>query len=282
MTASTASANAMSVAVGTAQPRRSPSSISWATVKTMAGTATPQAAATIVGGALVTYVASFAGWFATDRGYDRQWAWTNPAPAGWGWVPGPLRSLWQYHKEILDFHNHLTSPHQYQSNPWAWLVQARPTSFFYETKTTGQEGCTVEKCSKAISSLGTISIWWVAAAGIVVLLWYWVGRRDWRAGAILAGYAGGYLPWFLIQHRTIYQFYSIAFQPFVVLTAVFVLALVLGPKDASETRRHVGIVLVGAYCLATLMLFAFYWPIYTAQVIPYDHWRYRMWLPSWV
>lgn len=242
----------------------------------------PQAAVTIVGGTLVTYVASFAGWFATDRGYDRQWAWTNPAPAGWGWVPGPLRSLWQYHKEILDFHNHLTSPHQYQSNPWAWLVQARPTSFFYETKTTGQEGCTVEKCSKAISSLGTISIWWVAAAGIVVLLWYWVGRRDWRAGAILAGYAGGYLPWFLIQHRTIYQFYSIAFQPFVVLTVVFVLGLVLGPKDASETRRHVGIVLVGAYCLATLMLFAFYWPIYTAQVIPYDHWRYRMWLPSWV
>ena len=39
---------------------------------------------------------------------------------------------------------------------------------------------------------------------------------------------------------------------------------------------------LGAYLLLVLANFAFFWPIWTAQVIPYDHWRYRMWLPSWV
>ena len=29
-------------------------------------------------------------------------------------------------------------------------------------------------------------------------------------------------------------------------------------------------------------LFVFFWPVYTAQVIPYDHWHMRMWFPSWV
>ena len=40
------------------------------------------------------------------------------------------------------------------------------------------------------------------------VLFRWALGRDWRAGAILAGYAGGYLPWFLVGDRTIYQFYA--------------------------------------------------------------------------
>ena len=39
---------------------------------------------------------------------------------------------------------------------------------------------------------------------------------------------------------------------------------------------------MGAYCLLTLAIFAFFWPIYTAQVIPQSQWSLRMWFPSWV
>lgn len=66
------------------------------------------------------------------------------------------------------------------------------------------------------------------------------------------------------------------------LSAVFVLGLLLGPAEASIRRRRIGLLVVGGYCLLTLALFAFYWPIYTAQVIPYPSWRLRMWFPSWV
>ena len=34
--------------------------------------------------------------------------------------------------------------------------------------------------------------------------------------------------------------------------------------------------------MTTVMLFFFYWPIYTAQVIPYADWARRMWFPSWI
>ena len=116
----------------------------------------------------------------------------------------------------------------------------------------------------------------------MVLLYYWLLRRDWRAGAILAGLAGGYLPWFNYQHRTIYSFYSIAFEPWVVLAVVFVLGLVLGSRAASPRRRRVGLAVVGGYLLLTLAIFAFFWPIYTAQVIPQPDWSARMWFPSWI
>jgi dolichyl-phosphate-mannose--protein O-mannosyl transferase len=239
------------------------------------------AALVLVGLTVVTYLASWVGWFRSDNGYDRNWAVVHPSRDS-GWVPDALRSLWHYHQEILTFHRTLDDDHPYRTNPWSWVVQGRPTSYFYEGPKRGDDGCTVAQCSKAISSIGTVSVWWLGAAAILVLLAYWVFQRDWRAGGILAGLAGGYLPWFFLEERTIYSFYTVAFEPWVVLAVVFVLGLVLGRRTDPERRRRRGLYVVGAYCLLTLAIFAFFWPIYTAQVIPQSQWSLRMWFPSWV
>lgn len=239
------------------------------------------AGVSMTGVVLATYLASYVGWFRSDVSYGRHWAQDNPGQ-GVTWLPESMRSLLHYHREILDFHNNLTAPHTYDSNPWSWMVQSRPTSFFYESKDPSNVGCHVEKCSKVISSVGTVSIWWVATVALCLLLVAWGMRRDWRAGAILAGFVGGWLPWFFIQHRTIFTFYTISFEPWVILAVVYVLALLVPPADATVQRRRVGYGLIGAYGLLVLANFAFFWPIYTAQVIPYEHWQWRMWFPSWV
>ncbi len=82
----------------------------------------------------------------------------------------------------------------------------RPTSFFYESPKQGSPGCDVASCTSAILSVGNPLIWWGAAVSLVVLLFWWAGRRDWRAGAILAGVGAGYLPWFLYPERTMFYF----------------------------------------------------------------------------
>ena len=213
----------------------------------------------------------------------------RPAPGraqhpsrSFGWVPDALRSLWQYHREMYQFNVTLSSPHPYKTNPWSWLVQGRPTSFFYEGPKKGHDGCTVDLCSKAITSIGTPTIWWGATIALFVLLFMWALRRDWRAGAILAGIAAGYLPWFNYQSRTIYTFYAVAFVPYVVLAVTYVLGLVIGPATASVRRRQWGLGLAGAYVVLSVGLFAFFYPLYTAQVIPYSQWQLRMWFPSWI
>ena len=81
--------------------------------------------------------------------------------------------------------------------------------------------------------------------------WWWLVRRDWRAGAIAAGLVGGYLPWFLYQDRTIYTFYAIAFEPWVVLAVTFLVALGVAAVatvfgDANITAKLPGGAEVGA------------------------------------
>jgi dolichyl-phosphate-mannose-protein mannosyltransferase len=227
------------------------------------------------------YVATWSGWFASKGAYDRQWAATHPA-ASFSWVPDPVRSLWHYHEEIYAFHVNVTSSHPYQTNPWSWLVQGRPTSFYYEGPKRGHDGCVVAQCAKAITSIGTPTLWWGATIAIFVLLFMWALHRDWRAGAILAGFVGGYLPWFNYQHRTIFSFYEVVFVPFVVLAVTYVLGLGIGGPQASPRRRRSGLLAAGVFVVASVACFTFFYPIYTAQVIPYSHWQIRMWFPSWV
>ena len=244
--------------------------------------------------AVLTYVATWAGWFRSDAGYDRHWGAEHSSRGLGDVVPDALRSLWHYHQQAYVFHVGLDSPHPYSANPWSWLVQGRPTSFFYEAKAQGVEGCAVENCSKAITSLGNPVLWWVGVPALAVLLFCWAFRRDWRAGAVLAGYAGAYLPWFQYQHRTIFTFYAVVLVPFVVLAVTYLLGLVLGPDpsvavlrggarvEAALWRRRGGAVVAGTVVVLCVACFAFFWPVYTAQVVPYESWSRRMWLPSWI
>lgn len=182
----------------------------------------------------------------------------------------------------LDFHRGLSTPHPYQSNPWSWVIQGRPTLFFAEYPKSGEQGCTVDLCARIITSVGTPTIWWAATISLAVLAFMWAFARDWRAGAILAGYAGGYLPWFLLGDRTIYAFYAVSFVPWVVLGVTYVIGMVLGPAGASSERRQVGVLAVGSYLVLTVLLFAYFYPIWTAQVVPHSFWFLHMWFPSWV
>jgi dolichyl-phosphate-mannose--protein O-mannosyl transferase len=227
------------------------------------------------------YVATWTGWFITPNGWNRQWAVEHQAQAGWAWVPDALRSLWHYHAETWAFHLALTSPHDWQANPWTWLIQGRPTLFFFDTYTNGHHGCHVATCRQAITDLGNPVIWWAATLGVGVLLFRWALARDWRAGAILAGLVGGYLPWFMYQQRTIFQFYAVAFVPWVVLIVTYCLGLVLGLPGVQETRRRVGALVAGSYVFVAVLVFWFFYPVLAARVIPAPSVELRHLVTSW-
>lgn len=229
----------------------------------------------------LVYAASWTGWFRSDNAYFRRWAESNPS-AEWSWLPDAVRSLAHYHREAYTFHQGLGSDHPYEASAWSWLVLGRPTSFFYETPPQGSPGCAVEKCTSAILSVGNPLVWWGAVISLVVLLFWWAGRRDWRAGAILAGVGAGYLPWFLYPERTMFYFYAVSFEPFLILALVYCLGLVLGRASDPPWHRRSGLYLVALFIAAVILLSAFFYPVWTAETIPYDAWKVRMWMPSWI
>lgn len=228
--------------------------------------------------AIVTYVASWWSWFASSNAYDRNWAAEHPGQ-GVTWLPDALRSWWEYHTQMWTFHTGLSTPHTYQSHPIGWLIQWRPTSFFYNGE---QTSCGAAKCSQAINSLGNPLIWWGGSIAIIACVVAWLWWRDWRPGAALAGIAAGWLPWFMYPDRTIFTFYSIAFEPFVVLALVYGVGLVMGPRNAHPQRRKIGMAIAWSFVVLVVAAAAFFWPIWSGEVITYDEWRARMWLTSWI
>lgn len=237
------------------------------------------AALTMLPVLFATYLATWTSWMLSDNAYFRQWGRDHPSSSV---MPDVIRSLWHYHADMYAFHTSLSAPHAYSSKPWAWLFDTRPTSFFYEGPKHGEDGCTVDLCSKAITSLGNPVVWWGGALALAVLVVVWAGRRDWRAGGILCAFLAGWLPWFQYPERTIFFFYAVAFAPYVVLALTYVLGLMLGPSQATLARREAGAAAAGTVVVLAVLAMAFFWPVQTAEVIPHSQWQLRMWLPSWV
>ena len=181
------------------------------------------------------------------------------------------------------------------SNPWGWIVQWRPTSFYYESYEKGDMGCMAAKCSSAITSVGNPVIWGLAPLAILVCLVVWIIRRDVRPAVILAGLAATWLPWFAYQERTIFTFYTIVMVPFVVLALTYCLTLLWGRARASAPpgahRRRFGLrvsgalvarrLTVGLILAAAVIAFAYFWPVYTGEVIPFSDWNDRIWNITW-
>lgn len=231
--------------------------------------------------AAATYLASWTGWIRSTQAYDRNWGAQNPG-GPWGWVPDWLRSLWHYHWTAYNFHTGLASDHPYKANAWSWFVMGRPTSFYVQNYDKGDGGCVAEKCTAAVTSLGNPLIWWAGSLAILFLIGVWIAKRDWRAGAILAGFAAGYVPWLFYPERTIFFFYAIAYEPFMILALVMVLGMILGKTTDPPWRRQQGAAVVGLFLAAAVALSAFFYPIWAAEVISVDYWRMHMWLPSWI
>ncbi|WP_405543886.1 phospholipid carrier-dependent glycosyltransferase [Streptomyces phaeochromogenes] len=240
--------------------------------------------------AIATYIVSWTGWFlsATNGkgGYYRDWATADGRTSSWSWLfPDWWRSLWHYETQVYDFHVGLHSPHTYQSNPWSWIVTGRPVSYFYESPLPGKDGCPTdagEKCAREVLALGTPLLWWAAGFAVLYVLWRWLFRRDWRAGAIACGVVAGYLPWFMYQERTIFFFYAVVFLPFLCLAVAMMIGAILGPPGSTERRRVIGAATAGVLVLLIAWNFIYFWPIYTGEAIPIDSWRSRMWLDTWV
>ena len=204
------------------------------------------------------YFITWSGWILNSNGWGRQ-------------SGGNLfTSLWKYHIEILNFHRELSEKHAYNANPWSWLVLGRPTSFYYESPSD----CGAASCAQEILAIGTPVLWWAGVFAIAVTAGLFIVSKDRIAAFILAGIAGTYLPWFLIQGRTMFYFYAISILPFLILALIYTFNWALKYKDY---RKYIGV-----FIIVVAINFIYFLPIFLGIQMPYSDWLNRMWLPSWI
>jgi len=233
--------------------------------------------------AIVVHMSTWTSWFLSTKGYDRQWAasadnaWNGP----FEWVPRSIQSWLHYQQSVYNYHVGEMRPHPYQANPLSWLFMLRPTSMYWESTEKGDPGCFVDSCGASITGIANPLIWWAATLAVLYLVYRLVRFREWRVGLILTGVAVGYLPWLLYLQRTVFQFYTIAFEPYLILALTMVIGLVLGSRRDPYWRRERGIRFVLVFFILVGLLSLFFWPLWTGMQFPIEFIRAHWWLPSW-
>ena len=221
---------------------------------------------------LSVYITSWAGWFISDRGWDRFHS------------KNVVSSFIFYHQEALNFHTGLTQHHSYQANPWSWLIMGRPTSFFYETPKT----CGASSCSQEVLALGTPILWWVGTIALALLFGFWLRnlatrRTDPALNLILYAVTAGYLPWFFFQKRTVFSFYAIVIEPFLILAIIYCVRIYLTSQVLkSHKDLQIAYAVIGFGFAVIAANFIYFLPLYMGNTITYAQWFARMWFPSWV
>ena len=213
------------------------------------------------------YFSSWIGWFSSSRGWARDYS------------SNVFASFFHYHSQMLGFHTGLVEKHSYQANPWSWLVMGRPTSFYYQSPKT----CGADNCAQEVLALGTPFLWWLGVIALAVVFGFWIRslaqkRYEPSLNIIVVGMTAGYLPWFFFQERTVFSFYAIIFQPFLILSIIYcAYVALLYFKNSRNTYIFIGVV-----GIAIFSNFVYFLPLFTGDVITYDEWQARMWLPSWI
>ncbi|MHC2186439.1 dolichyl-phosphate-mannose-protein mannosyltransferase [Rathayibacter agropyri] len=235
--------------------------------------------------ALAAYLATWTGWLRTSGGWSRQWATEAPGNAWSGalaWVPDWAQSLWHYHVMMYDYSINLRASHPYEANPLTWLLMLRPTSMYFVDQATGVDGCTAARCDEAITSVANPLIWYAGVLALVYLLYRLARYREWRAGFVLMGIVAGYLPWLLYLDRTVFQFYCVVFEPYMMLALALTAGIVIGRPSEERMKRTRGILLVLVFTVVAAAVTAYFLPLWIGQQTSFAFWQAHMWLPSWV
>jgi dolichyl-phosphate-mannose--protein O-mannosyl transferase len=235
--------------------------------------------------ALAAYMSTWITWFTSEGSYDRHYAEQsgNAWSGAFSWVPLSIQSFLHYEQSVYNYNIGESRPHSYQANPLTWLLLIRPTSMYYQASAAGDgSGCDVASCGASITGLANPLIWWAGTAAILYLVYRLVRYREWTTGLILMGIAAGYLPWLMYLHRTVFQFYTIAFEPYLILALTAAIGIQLGSRRDLRRKRVTGLWVTGIFLGLCVLLSIYFYPLWTGITLDYNWLRGHWWLPSWI
>ncbi len=179
-------------------------------------------------------------------------------------VGNGLADLVALHRAMLAYHAGIGVPHPDSSPWWTWPLAAKPV--WYYTAPRGTEGAFV-------IANGNPLLYWPMVPAVAWVAIDWWGRRP-RALLVLAvGFAGQWLPWALSPRGT----FLYHFLPVVPLGCIALAVVLVGLWSRARLGRFVA----GAYAVAVVAAFAFFYPVLAALPVTPEQLDLRLWFDSW-
>jgi dolichyl-phosphate-mannose--protein O-mannosyl transferase len=194
-------------------------------------------------------------------------------------------ATWDYHKSLkavaYDTKTKTYTPtHPYYSRPWSWLLMVRPVNMWVNYPTGGVQ---------QILGVGNAAIFWASFWALPFAAYAWKRMRDWRAGFVLVTSLALYLPWFLVS-RPQFFFYVLPMTPFIVLADTYTLHWLSDATwvmhdplsgETIESTRHPYRPVVWGYTVLVVVVFWWFYPIWTGGVLTQSGRTLRLWLRRW-
>jgi dolichyl-phosphate-mannose-protein mannosyltransferase len=212
------------------------------------------------------------------------------APARLGsltvWYPSHL-DLGQYLHQIkvhdqwaYDYHAHLTATHPYGSKWYTWPLLLRPVAYYYQDG-LGTDSLTHSPLREEVFNLGNPTIWWASIAALIYCAVVAIRRRTYAAIFIVIAFAAAWLPFSRVT-RVMFLYHMFVSLPLMILAVAYALADLRGRAlrlGAGWARlptlpgRH----LASAYLVVVVLVFVFFYPLWSALPLSGDSWSQRIW-----
>jgi dolichyl-phosphate-mannose-protein mannosyltransferase len=179
------------------------------------------------------------------------------------WEDGSwLHALFVRHRVMFEHHTGSLYTHPYTSPAWSWPLIKRPVLFYFREP----GGNTYQE----ILALGNPLVWWPALLAVLWATCRMLRRRSvWAPEVVIvAGFAAGYLPWFVITRKEAFLYYFLPAVPF--------LCLALGGAVAGISARSARVVAIAGLSAASCGLFVFFYPVIAGKPLSYPEWNRRI------
>jgi dolichyl-phosphate-mannose-protein mannosyltransferase len=182
-----------------------------------------------------------------------------------------MSSLWSgillYHTEMLQHHLHDASiVHRYGSPWWSWPFLLRPIWYGFEE--VGGNGLV-----RGVLCIANPVVAAVVVFGVVAAMVRWFRTRAISFGEAVAvlGFLANLLPWAFSPRLTMFHYYYPAY--------VFGIILACLQLDRVSTRARWFFAIV--LCAASIGMFVYWYPLWTALPIPRDRYESMIWFDTW-
>lgn len=173
---------------------------------------------------------------------------------------------WNCQVYMYEYHSTLNATHPFESRWYTWLLDLRPVWYY-------QNSSLPDTMRGSIAGMGGPVLWLAGLVSILTLAWRQLSGRGSRRGAgVLILYAAQLVPWVFVARCTfLYHYFPSS------MFCLAAIAVVLADMKNQRAAKRLAIGL----CVASAVLFVWFYPVLSGLPVPTWWAASTLWLPSW-